>query len=216
MRRKILLTSKLKISFHSCPAVEEKSSKLTAAHWLIPMGCSKVHFKPRPMLMPNAIRRDATGNLTNKLLASSISRLKSTSDNILAFRAFPMYFLCCLATIQENKYIEIFISGWEQVTTEEQLLGTGFMCLCDCLLTQTPQNQLRCSPHWGRGQVRGCWNLRTGVGVCWGNGESAAECCHAETNTGSYVVHNTLQGTTYTHTQNTDRNHNDVRYSLDR
>jgi len=61
--------------------------------------------------MPNAIRRDATGNLAHKLLASSISRLKSPSANILEFRASPVYFLCCLATIQENKYIEIFISG---------------------------------------------------------------------------------------------------------
>lgn len=82
----------------------------------------------------------------------------------------------------------------------QKQFGTGFMCLRYCLLTQTPRSQLRCCPCWGQGQGRGCWDWRTGVGVCWGGAESAGERCHAETDTGSYVVRNMLQGTTYTHT----------------
>lgn len=150
-----------------------------------------------------------------KLLANSVSRLKSRNDNILGFRACLVCLLGCLATKQGNKSIEIFTSGWEQVRMQKQSLDTGFVCLCYCLLTQTPQSQLRCSPHWGQGQGRGCWDWRTVVGVCLGDGESAGECCHAETDTGSYAVRNMLQGTTYTHTHITDRTHNDVRYLQD-
>ncbi len=136
-----------------------------------------------------------------KLLASSLSQLKIRNDNILGFRACLVCLLCCLATKQRNESIEIFTSGWEQVRMQKQSLGTGFVCLYYCLLTQTPQSQLRCSPRWGQSQGRGYWDWRTEVGVCWGDGESAGECCHAETDTGSYAVRNMLQGTTYTHTQ---------------
>ncbi len=160
----------------------------------------KVRFKPRLMLMPSAIRRDATGN-SGKIVGKLSKSAENRNDNILGFRACLVCLLGCLATKQGNKSIEIFTSGWEQVRMQKQSLGTGFVCLCYCLLTQTPQSQLRCSPRWEQGQGRGCWDWRTGVGVCLGDGESAGECCHAETDTGSYAVRNMLQGTTYTHTQ---------------